>query len=424
MTSTPWTEHPRTGPGLDILALACLVLIASSLRPAASSLGPVLAEVQTAYGLAEWQTGLLTALPGLIFALCGFLAVPLLRRVGLFASLAVSCALIAAGIGARVLVDSSLPFALLTVTALAGMSFGNVILPVFVKTRFPHRVHLGATTFTVSLGLGAMVPAFLTAPLAEHFGDWRIGLGAWMLVPLAALATWAVLRATGSVPVLPRPRRERGETPAPRRHIHSTAKAKYMAMFFGLQSVNAYVQFGWLPQIYRDAGLDAVTAGIMLTIVTLGGLPGGFLAPQIIMRGLAPRAFLVSFSASAVAGYTGLLLAPASAPVLWAVLLSYGGFAFPAALALITSRTRDVSITACTSAFVQSTGYVLAALGPLAVGALLGASGSWTPPLVLLIVVSALMGVTGYLSAAPGTVDDELAETGQDEVAVGDVRHP
>ncbi|RAE81359.1 MFS transporter, partial [Burkholderia multivorans] len=123
------------GPGLDILALACLVLIASSLRPAASSLGPVLAEVQTAYGLAEWQTGLLTALPGLIFALCGFLAVPLLRRVGLFASLAVSCALIAAGIGARVLVDSSLPFALLTVTALAGMSFGNVILPVFVKTR-------------------------------------------------------------------------------------------------------------------------------------------------------------------------------------------------------------------------------------------------------------------------------------------------
>ncbi|MBR7503242.1 MFS transporter, partial [Mycobacterium tuberculosis] len=92
----------------------------------------------------------------------------------------------------------------------------------------------------------------------------------------------------------------------------------------------------------------------------------------------------------------------------------YGGFAFPAALALITSRTRDVSITARTSAFVQSTGYVLAALGPLAVGALLGASGSWTPPLVLLIVVSALMGVTGYLSAAPGTVDDELAETGQD----------
>ncbi len=28
--STPGTEHPRTGPGLDILALVCLVLIASS----------------------------------------------------------------------------------------------------------------------------------------------------------------------------------------------------------------------------------------------------------------------------------------------------------------------------------------------------------------------------------------------------------
>lgn len=412
MTTTPGTENPRTGPVLDVLALVCLILIASSLRPAASSLGPVLAEVQAAFGLAEWQTGLLTALPGLIFAGCGFLAVPLLRRAGLFASLALSCALIAVGIGARVLVDSSLAFSVLTITALAGMSLGNVILPVFVKTRFPHRTHLGATTFTVSLGLGAMFPAFLTAPLAEHFDDWRVGLGAWVLVPLAALAAWIVLRAAGSVPVLPRPSRDPQQAPAPRRHIHSTAKAKYMAMFFGLQSVNAYVQFGWLPQIYRDAGLDPVAAGVMLTIVTLGGLPGGFLAPQIIMRGLAPRFFLVSFSVSAVAGYLGLLLAPASAPVLWAVLLSYGGFAFPAALALITSRTREVSITARTSAFVQSTGYILAALGPLAVGALLGVSGSWTPPLILLIIVSALMGLTGYLSAAPGTVDDELAEAG------------
>ncbi|GAA1636653.1 MFS transporter [Brevibacterium sanguinis] len=419
MSTTPGTANatgPRMGPGLDVLALICLVLIASSLRPAASSLGPVLAEVQTAFGLAEWQTGLLTALPGLIFAVCGFLAVPLLRRVGLFTSLTIACVLIAGGIGARVLVDSWVAFAALTIAALAGMSLGNVILPVFVKTRFPHRAHLGATAFTVSLGLGAMFPALLTAPLTEHFDDWRVGLGAWVLVPLAALATWIVLRGLGSVPVFRAPGTdrtpgtERNATPAPRRHIHMTAKARYMAMFFGLQSVNAYVQFGWLPQIYRDAGLDPVAAGIMLTIVTLGGLPGGFLAPQIIMRGIAPRAFLVSFAVSAVAGYTGLLLAPASAPVLWAVLLSYGGFAFPAALALITSRTRDVSVTARTSAFVQSSGYVLAALGPLAVGGLLGLSGAWTLPLLLMIAVSVLMGITGYLSAAPGTVDDELTQ--------------
>lgn len=102
----------------------------------------------------------------------------------------------------------------------------------------------------------------------------------------------------------------------------------------------------------------------MLTVVTLGGIPGGFLAPQIIMRSILPRFFLVSFALSAVCGYLRLLLIPTTMPILWAILLGYGGFAFPAALALITGRTHDVAITARTSAFVQSSGYVLAAIGP------------------------------------------------------------
>lgn len=147
----------------------------------------------------------------------------------------------------------------------------------------------------------------------------------------------------------------------------------------------------------------------MLTVVTFGGIPGGFLAPQIVVRNILPRFFLVSFSVSAVGGYLGLLLMPTTVPVLWAILLGYGGFAFPAALALITGRTHAVSITARTSAFVQSSGYVLAAIGPLAVGGLLGLSGGWSVPLWFMIGVAALMGVTGYLAATPGTVDDDLA---------------
>lgn len=402
----------RRSRGLDILALACLVLIAASLRPAASSLGPVLSEVKDGFSLAEWQTGLLTALPGLVFAICGIIAVPLLKRLGLFSALAMSAAFIVVGIGLRALVTEWVAFALLTVLALAGMSIGNVILPVYVKSRFPHRPTLGSTTFTVSLGLGSMLPSLFTAPLAESFGGWRVGLGFWLVLPLSALITWTVLRTLKSVPILSGqvadPGDEREERP-PRRSVLSSPKARYMAMFFGLQSANAYVQFGWVPQIYRDAGLDPFLAGIMLTIVTFGGLPGGFLAPQIIVRNIAPRAFLVSFGVSAVIGYMGLLLIPATTPWVWAVLLGYGGFAFPAALALITSRTRDVSVTASTSAFVQSSGYVLAAIGPLAVGGLLGWSGGWQVPLWFMVIISALMAITGWLSAGPGNVDEELA---------------
>ena len=410
MTTSPELGFRRSR-GLDALALASLVLIAASLRPAASSLGPVLSEVTAGFSLEEWQTGLLTALPGLVFAICGIIAVPVLRRLGLFSTLALSCAFIIAGIGLRAIVTGWVAFALLTVLALAGMSIGNVILPVYVKTRFPDRPTLGATTFTVSLGLGSMLPALLTAPLAGQFGGWRFGLGFWLVLPLSALITWTVLRLARSVPEPGRPQTgsdgQQAQQP-PRRSVLASPKARYMAMFFGLQSANAYVQFGWLPQIYRDAGLDPVLAGIMLTIVTFGGLPGGFLAPQIIVRGIAPRAFLVSFGVSAVLGYLGLLFAPATTPVVWAILLGYGGFAFPSALALITSRTREVSVTAATSAFVQSSGYVLAAIGPLAVGGLLGWSGGWAVPLWFMIAISVLMGITGWLSAGPGSVDEEV----------------
>ncbi|MGO3023015.1 MAG: MFS transporter [Brevibacterium sp.] len=423
MTTSP-QQGFRRSRGLDGLALACLVLIAASLRPAASSLGPVLSEVTDGFSLAEWQTGLLTALPGLVFAVCGIIAVPLLKRLGLFSALAMSAALIVAGVGLRAIVTEWVAFALLTVLALAGMSIGNVILPVYVKSRFPHRPTLGATTFTVSLGLGSMLPSLLTAPLAEQFGGWRVGLGFWMVVPFSALITWTVLRTLKSVPVLTGQAADPGgkqEEAPPRRPVFTSPKARYMAMFFGLQSANAYLQFGWLPQIYRDAGLDPVHAGIMLTIVTFGGLPGGFLAPQIIVRSMAPRAFLVSFGASAVAGYTGLLFGPATVPWLWAILLGYGGFAFPAALALITSRTRDVSVTASTSAFVQSSGYVLAALCPLAVGGLLGISGGWQVPLWFMVIISVLMAITGWLSAGPGAVDDELAPS-SDPIGTGEAK--
>src|SRR5699024_2394274 len=140
-------------------------------------------------------------------------------------------------------------------------------------------------------------------------------------------------------------------------------------------------------------GLAPAAAGILLTTATRGGLRGGFLAPQIIVRGIAPRAFLVSFGVSAALGYLGLLFAPATTPVVWAILLGYSGFAFPPALALITARTREVSVPAVTPGFVQASGHVLAPIGPRAVRALRGVSGCWAVPLWFVTAFSVLLGL-------------------------------
>ena len=80
-------------------------------------------------------------------------------------------------------------------------------------------------------------------------------------------------------------------------------------------------------------------------------------------------------------GYVGLMIAPYSLAVLWAVLIGVGTCTFPLVLTLIGLRSRTPAGTAALSGFTQSAGYLLAALGPFAVGALYDATGGWTWPL-------------------------------------------
>lgn len=390
-----------------VLAVLSAVLMAACLRPAATSLGPVLAEVETAFGLQGWQTGLLTALPGAAYVVFGAVAFLLLRRLGMFRALLLCVVAIAVGLLLRVLGDSWTAFAGFTTLALAGMAMGNVILPVYVKARFPRSQARAVTVFMMSLGLGAALPSLLTAPAAEALGGWRAGLGLWAALPVLALVVWLALRGLGPVPDVSSrtPTAADGTRP---RAITASRGVWALTVYFGLQSLHAYVQFGWGAQIYRDAGLDPVAAGLMVTIIVAGGIPGGFIAPQIVARGRHVRAVLVGYAVASMVGYAGLLLAPTTLPWLWAVGLAVGGFSFPSSLALITVRTRRPEVTARTSGFVQPVGYLLAAIGPLLLGVVLESTGSWEVPLIALLVLAGLMGAAALAAGAPGTVDAEL----------------
>ncbi|MFC6259186.1 MFS transporter, partial [Kocuria oceani] len=169
-----------------------------------------------------------------------------------------------------------------------------------------------------------------------------------------------------------------------------------LCVYFGIQSMHAYVQFGWVAQIYRDGGLDQARAGLMMALIAAMGIPGGLLMPLLVAGSPHLRRWIAGLGACMVTGYLGLMLAPATAPWVWALLLGVGGFAFPTALALLTARTRDPRITARLSGFIQPVGYLLAAAGPFAVGALHEATGSWTVPLVLLMGTGLVLVAAGW----------------------------
>ena len=144
--------------------------------------------------------------------------------------------------------------------------------------------------------------------------------------------------------------------------------AVFLTMFFALQSMNAYLQMGWMPQMYVDAGVSRDTASVALSLVGALNILGGLLMPTIIDRARSLAPFPLVFAVLTAAGYLGILLAPTTTPLLWAFLLGIGGFCFPTAIALIPARSRSPLVTARLSGFVQPMGYFLAGLGPFAIG--------------------------------------------------------
>lgn len=398
------TPRPRRLISLT-LAVVAVTLISVNLRPGASAIGPVLEEIDTSLGLGTAAAGLLTALPGLCFGVLGALAVGFSRKVGMTGGITIGLVAVVAGLLLRSLTGSVPLFLLLSTLALGGMALGNVLVPAWIKRHEGSGVLL-MTIYGTGLTVGGTVGPLLTPPLIDVApGGWRGAIGVWGLTAALAVVPWVVITVKEH-----RDRadhRPAGAKPTARMRHSPTALA--LTLTFGIQSMNAYVQFGWLPQIYRDAGISRGHAGMLLSLLAGLGIIGGLVMPTVIARSRTLAGWMVSFGALMVVGYLGLLVAPATLPWLWAILLGIASFAFPTAITLITARSRDPRVTAQLSGFVQPIGYSLAALGPFVVGLVHAATGSWTVVLILLACSGVALALAGLRVSQPTMVDDELA---------------
>ncbi|MEA4945875.1 MAG: MFS transporter [Propionicimonas sp.] len=385
------------------VALVAVVLISANLRPG-TMVGPVLAELLRDLGQNEAWGGLLTAMPGICFAAFGALSVAFATRVGLAPALFWGMVATAVGLAVRSWTSDAWVFLALTALALGGMALGNVLLPAFIKRRFPNRVPLLMALYGSFLAVGATLGSMLAVPLAEVLpGGWRGSLAVWgPVAALAAVPILVVIVREGSGR-LGAHQHERGPS------LLRSRRAVALGIFFGVQSMHAYTQFGWTAQMFRDGGVDRDAAGLLVSLLASLGIVTGLVMPMVVERVHDLRAVVAVLVALLVAGYLGILYAPTVASWLWAVCLGLSGAAFPMALALITARTRDHHLTARLSGFCQTVGYALAACGPLLVGVLRTHSSGWTVPLWVLIVSSAVMLVAGLIACTPGYVDDDLA---------------
>jgi CP family cyanate transporter-like MFS transporter len=400
VTSSDIPDHRR---GLLLVGTA-IVLTGLNLRTAVNSVGPVLQEIQSGLGISSGLTGLLTSLPVICFAAIGFAAPPLSARFRDAHVLAGALLVMAAGLVLRAVAGAFWLFIAGTVLAMVGGALGNVLLPSLVKRYFPTRTGLLVGAYSTAMSVGGAVASVSAAPIARAAGDagWRWALGIWAVPALVAALPWLAVRS-------PEGASRTTHVALRLRSLLHSPTAVALAAFFGLQAMQAYVIIGWSAQYLRDSGLDAATAGLLLGVNTVVVIPLNAVVPVLTVRPRAQRPLLAAFGACYVAGWLGLLLAPRTVPWLWMSLLALGMGTFAMVLTLIGLRARTPETTAALSAVVQGWGYLLAAGGPLLVGVLLGATGSYTGMFVLALTGVAALMVTGWLATRERFVDDEVA---------------
>ncbi|WP_028933777.1 CynX/NimT family MFS transporter [Pseudonocardia spinosispora] len=379
-----------------------IVLIAVNLRASLTVVGPLVATIRADQRLSATSAGLLTTIPLLIFAAVSPLAPRLVGRWGETRTLCGAMVVLAVGTVLRSVPLTGALFAG-TVLLAAPIAVANVVLPGVVKREFPEHVGILTGVYVSTMGLLAALASGVAVPLAGATpAGWRGALACWVVLGLFAIAvclhpSFAVDRGSASGPVPGMPWR--------------SAVAWQVTVFMGLQSLGFYVMITWLPSILVTHGFTEDRAGWVLFLFQLVALAVSLTLPIVTRRLSGQRVVAATCASCCLLGYLGLAVAPGFA-IAWVVLAGLGGGGtLVLALSFMALRSTTPSETAALSGMAQSIGYLLAAIGPVLLGALHDLTHSWTPSIYILAATAALLTLTA-LGAGRSRTGPPRRETG------------
>jgi len=360
-----------TGQRRSTSALLTLFLVGLALRPQIVGVGPLLPRMQSALGISHGVAGLLSTIPVLCMGVFAPLAPPLLRRYGSRAAVGVAVV----GIGVFGVVRGELPGAGLVLVATVPVGVGiavvGTLLPVVVREEYPSRPALGTSVYAAGINVGATAASLVAVPLAVAIG-WRGALVVYSVATLAFVVPWLGRPHPPSHPV------ERAPLPL------RVPVAWGLAATFALQSILFYGFNAWLADAYVDRGWSQASAGGLVAVMNALALGVGVATGAVGDRLGSRRTFLVAAAATAVAA-ASLVAANVPSAWLWTIALgSAMGVLFTTVMTLPLDAARGRGEVAAMSTLMLGVGYAIAALAPVALGAVRDATGSFTLPLALL----------------------------------------
>ncbi|MFB1050293.1 CynX/NimT family MFS transporter [Paraliobacillus sp. JSM ZJ581] len=375
----------------NILFVIGIIFVAFNLRPAITSVGPLVGTIRDQMGLANWNVGLITSLPLLSFAIMSPLAPKLRNRVGNELSVLIGLILLFLGIITRI-IPHSIPLYAGTTFIGLGIAICNVLLPGIIKEKFPN--HIGPMTgvYTTCMSVFAAIGSGVSVPLAETAGlGWEYTLAIWSTLTFIALIIWFILYRTQPKTT------ELDFFATTGSNLLRSFLAWQVTLFMGLQSFLFYVTISWLPEILQAQGVSIATSGWLLSYMQFVSLPTAFLTPIIAGRLKKQQSIIITLGSIAIIGFSGILLADSfHFLALFITLIGFAqGGSMSLALTLLGLRAKHAKQSAQLSGMAQSFGYLLAAIGPILIGSIYDFSHSWTIPIIVILLISILMIVFG-----------------------------
>ena len=443
-TGAPAGRAQRAARPSMLIALLGIFFVGLNLRPAIISVAFVIPDIRSDLALGATAAGLLTTVPLLAFVLLSMRAPGWGRRFGLARTILAALVILMVGFAIRLVPSATALFIGMAVVGVA-ITIGNVLLPAFIKARYPDRGGILMGVYTVSLYAGPALASGLTLPIARATGSWRIALLSWGILAVIALPLW--LPQVGWVKLRPGTPAAKvqltenggasgaaegaGDDSADASGAASSAKAAppaiamssmlraplawAVSVYFAVLSVLFYTVNAWLPTMFLEQGRGENAGGEMLTVVNLVAIPCA-LAVSILVHRTRSQVWATSIGSLGLGvGLAGMYFAPAHLGMAFAVLFGIGhGTATGIAFSLAMLRTRTVAGTAGLGALSQTAGYTCSAIGPVGAGALHdvlsggGVAQPWSVVMAGLVALVVLQFLAGLWAGRDRYLEDAL----------------
>ncbi|HLR04014.1 MAG TPA: MFS transporter [Virgibacillus sp.] len=407
MDRTTGKKRNRFSANKNVLYLIAIIVAGFNLRPAITSVGPLLGTIRDDMHLENWSAGLITSLPLIAFAVVSPLAPKIGRRIGNERAVLFGMVLLFIAVGMRSIPQPSLLF-IGTAIVGAGIAMMNVLLPAVIKEKFPHKVGQMTSVYTTSMAIMASLASGLSVPLAMGAGlGWELALVSWGIVAIIGIAVWIVI--IKREPVSSENRYEESSQSASLAKLLKSPLAWQVSFFMGLQSFLFYVMVSWLPEMMYSFGFSINAAGWLASYAQFVGLPTMFLTPVLAEKYANQQGIVLAIGGGATIGFIGLLFGgPLPLIFIWVTIIGFASAgSISLSLAMLGMRARNAQQASTLSGMAQSIGYVFAAVGPLFIGLLFDLNDSWTVPLIAIIIVSVLMTLSGLGAGRDKYVTEE-----------------